>query len=537
MKRFAWMLLICFCVNLWAQENSIELNQAQQNQIFKTSFGYYQLGKYQTTIEELKQTENLQGANLSKSQQGLIAYWKGLCYNRIKDFENASIEFSKALGLDYSPVDINYEYGQALYASEKLAEARLQFRESLRKKFKRAVSLYYIAYLSNALGEKKKAISFYKAVDKLSDEEAKEIKQAAEMQIADIYLEQVEKHPDAFRAVESTIIPQYREALAIDPDSILAQQIERKIRELQLKYDLILLKLRNGRPTLQPPYFMRVALDGGVDSNVTFSPKEQEVTASKQSAPFLKTDAMGRYTFYQSDYFSFSPEIRFNYTKYFSEEQDVYRNDNYLVAPAVRTSYEHELWKRPASFLVDYDFNQVQRDIDGEKKLTFASRSHTFMLGERFNYFSWGESILRLRRRQFDSYEDSGDSTTTSLVFEQIRNFSLNTLLLYASFDMLRVRENFYDSNSQTIRADFIFSRFQDYFTPSIGFGLTLVNPYNNTDRGLEYLLNPNLRLSKTFGKSWRGNLKADFQDYSSKDTENYAYQKYTYSFELEYLF
>jgi hypothetical protein len=357
------------------------------------------------------------------------------------------------------------------------------------------------------------------------------------MQIADIYLDQVEKHPDAFRAVESTIIPQYRQALAVDPDSILAPQIDRKIRELQLKYDLILLKLRNGRPTLQPPYFMRVALDGGVDSNVTFSPKEQEVSSSKQSSPFLKTDAMGRYTFYQSDFFSFSPELRFNYTKYISEESEVFRNDNYLIAPAVRTAYEHELWKRPASVLVDYDFNQVQRDIDGERKLAFASRSHTFMIGERFNYFSWGETILRLRRRQFDSYEDTGDSTTTSLVFEQIRNFSLNTLLLYASVDMLRVRNDFYDSNSQTLRADFIFSRFQDYFTPSVGLGLTLVNPYNNSDRGFEYLINPNIRLSKTFKKSWRGNLKADFQDYSSKDTENYAYQKYTYSFELEYLF
>jgi hypothetical protein len=537
MKIFAWMLLMLFCASIMAQDSSLSLNQAEQNKIFKTAYDYYQQGKYQTTVDELKQIENLQGQNLTKAQQGFMSYWKGLCYNRIKDFENATIEFGKALGLEYSTIDINYEYGQALYASEKLADARLQFRESLRKKFKRAVSLYYIAFLSNELGEKKKAISFYKAVDKLDDAEAKEIKQAAEMQIADIYLEQVEKHPDAFRAVESTIIPQYREALEVDPNSTLAQQIERKINELQLKYDLILLKLRNGRPTLQPPYFMRLAVDGGVDSNVTFSPKEQEVSASKKSSPFLKTDAMGRYTFYQGDYLSISPEVRFNYTKYVSQESEIYRNDNYLLAPAIRASYEHELWKKPASTLFDYDFNQVQRDVDAEKKLVFASRSHTFMIGERFNYFSWGESILRFRRRQFDSYEDTGDSVTTSLVFEQIKNFSLNTLLLYASIDMLRVRDDYYDTNSQTLRADLIFSRFQDYFTPSIGLGLTMINPYNNSDRGFEYLLNPNIRLSKTFGKSWRGNLKADYQDYSSKDTENYAFQKYTYSFELEYLF
>ena len=537
MKILSLLFFLLFSAHLMAEDSAVEISKASDNKLFAESYSLYHQGKYLATIEELNQVGINNPGNTSKSFLGLMAYWKGLCFNRTKDYENAILEFSKALGLDYSPLDINYEYGQALFAADKLAEARLQFRESLKKKFKRAVSLYYIAFLSKELGDKKKAITFFKAINKLDPDEAKEVKQASELQIGDIYLEQVEKHPDAFRAVESSIIPQYQLAHDVDPDSALATEILKKIRSLEAKYDLVLFKLRNGRPTLLPPYFVRAALEYGVDSNVTFSPKEQEVSAAKQSSAFAKADVIGRYTFYHRDYLSFSPEFRFNDTKYFSQESNVYRNDNYLLAPALRMAYEHQLWKKPASVLFDYDYNEVRRDIDSERKLKFASRSHTLMVGERFNYFNWGESIVRLRRRMFESYSSIADSNTTSLVLEQIRTLSLNTLLFYASYDMMRVKDNYYDTNAFTFRADYILSRFRELFTPSFGLGITRTQPLNNSARGIEYLLNPSMRLSKTFKKSWRGNLKLDYQDYNSDDTQNYAYKKYTYSFELEYLF
>jgi tetratricopeptide (TPR) repeat protein len=537
MKILAWMLLLLFSAHVIAEDSAVEINKASESKLFAESYSLYNQGRYLATIEELNQIGINNPSNTSKTFLGLIAYWKGLCFNRTKDYENAILEFSKALGLDYSPLDLNYEYGQALFAADKLSEARLQFRESLRKKFKRAVSLYYIAFLSKELGDKKKAITFFKAINKLDPTEAQEVKQASEFQIGDIYLEQVEKHPDAFRAIEESILPQYQLAHDLDPDSALAIEILRKIRTLQAKYDLVLFKLRNGRPTLMPPYFLRAAVEYGVDSNVTFSPKEQEVSAAQQSSAFGKADVIGRYTFYHRDFLSISPEFRFNSTKYFSQEADIYRNDNFLLAPALRTAYEHHLWKKPASVLFDYDYNEVRRDIDSERKLKFASRSHTLMLGERFNYFNWGESIVRLRRRMFESYSSIADSTTTSLVVEQIRNLDLNTLLFYASYDMMRVKDNYYDTNAFTFRTDYILSRFRDYFTPSFGLGITRTTPLNNSVRGTEYLLNPSMRFSKTFKKSWRGNLKFDYQDYNSEDSQNYAYKKYTYSFELEYLF
>lgn len=538
MRFLAWMLILCVGMVAHAQENSAELNSAAKDATFKNAVELFSQGKYQSTVEELKTVESKIGPQGNKQTLGLIQYWKGICFNRLQNFPDAISSFDRSLQLDYIPVDLHYEYGQALYASEKLQEARIQFRESLKRKFKRGVSLYYIGYISKELGERKKAYTFLKSINKLDAEEAKEVKQAAEMQIGDIYLEQTEKRSDAFKTVETYVIPQYQRAYDLDPDSSLAPLIQDKIVKLQRKYDLILFKLRNGRPTLTPPYFIRIAQEIGQDSNVTFAPADTTISKSKQSSLYSKTDFIGRYTFYHKDYISIAPELRFSNTYYFNRVPEIYRNDNYFIAPAVRTAYEHTLWKKPASVLLDYDYNESRRDVNAEKKLEFSSRSHTFMIGERFNYFDFGESIVRLRHRMLESYLDGSDSKMTSVVFEQIRSFKLNTLLLYVSYDRMRVDTDAFDTDSFTVRGDVIFTRVRDWFTPSVGLALTSTDPINDrANRGRELLFNPSGRLSKTFKKNWRANFKADYQKNQSKDEENFAYTKTIYALELEYLF
>lgn len=532
MKLLAWMLILGCSLIAYAQDSS-ELTEASKSTIFKKAFALYSQGRYQTTVEELTRVEQNHPAH-----SGLINYWKGICYSRSQNFPEAIKSYDRALKQKFSPQDIHYEYGQALFAAEKLSEARVQFRESLRKKFKRGVSLYYIAYTSRELGDNKKAFTFFRSISKLDEEEAREVKQAAEMQIGDIYLEQVEKLSDAFKQVETLVIPQYEKAMEVDPESNLAPVIQEKIITLQRKYDLILLQLRNGRPALNPPYFVRASQEIGMDSNVTFAPAGTTISSSRKESTYSKTDFIGRYTFYHKDFISISPEFRFNYTYYFNRVPEIYRNDNYLLAPALRTAIEHTLWKKPASHLIDYDYAEANRDVKAKKKLEFSSRSHTVMLGERFNYFDFGETIVRLRYRMLESYLSSSDSNTTSFVVEQIRSLKEHTLLFFFSYDRMRVDSDVFDTDSFTLRADLIMGRVRDWFTPSIGFMVSSVDPVNDrSTRGRELLLNPNARLSKTFRKNFRGNLKLDYQKYNSKDDENFAYKKTTYAFEVEYLF
>ena len=539
MKLLLCVLMSFICSLAFAQEASQEILSASKDAIFKEASQLFSQGKYEATVNELSSVESKIN-EMSKSKRsllGLVSYWQGICYNKLQNFPEAIAHFDQALGLDFSTEDIHYEYGQALFAAEKLSEARIQFRESLKKKFKRAVSLYYIAYLSKELGEKKKAVTFYKAIEKLDVEESREVRQAAEMQIGDIYLEQIENHPDAFRTVETYVIPQYKLAYELDKESGLAPKINEKIVALQRKYDLVLFKLRNGRPTLNPPYFARLALESGMDSNVIFSPTEASLSESKKKSAFGKTDVMGRYTIYHKDFISVSPEFRFNYTRYFNRTPTIYRNDNYLLAPAIRTAHEHQLWNKPAALLFDYDYAEGKRAVNTNDNLEFSFRSHTLMIGEKFNYFTSGESIVRLRRRIFDSYLNDFDAGTTSLVFEQVKNLSIHTLLFYASYDMTRVESSLFDTNSLTLRADLIMVRYKDWFTPSFGLGITRNHAINDSLRGVEYLVNPSARLAKSFKKNMRGSLKLDYQNNKSGDTANFSYSKYMYSFELEYLF
>lgn len=536
MKFLAWMLILCMALAVHAQDNSAEIEGASKNIMFKKAVEMFSQGKYQSTIEELK---TLETNPATKPQTlGFIAYWKGICFSRLQEFTEAVAQFDKSLGHNYAPVDLHYEYGQALFALDKLPEARLQFRESLKRKFKRGVSLYYIGFISKEMGDKNKAYTFLKSINKLDEEEAKEVRQAAEMQIGDLYLDQVEKRADAFKSVETYVIPQYQKALDLDKNSALAPLIQEKIVKLQRKYDLVLFQLRNGRPTLIPPYFLRLAQEFGQDTNVTFSPAETTVSKSKQASGYSKTDFIGRYTFYMEDFFSLSPEFRFNNTYYFNRVPEIYRNDNYLIAPALRTAYEHTFREKPASFLVDYEYSEAKRDVNAQKKLEFSSRSHTIMIGERLNLFKDGESVIRLRYRMLDSYLNSSDSKLTSLVFEHIKPLSISTLLIYASYDRMRVQNEAFNTDAFTMRGDFIFARVRDWFTPSVGLSLTSTDPINNrAARGRELLVNPNARVSKTFKKSWRANLRYDYQKNNSKDQENFAYQKSIYAFELEYLF
>lgn len=535
MRLIAWMLFLCINMAVYAQENVAEIASASRNKLFTTASLLFSEGKYLSTIEELKTIEK--SGHTNQQILGLVSYWKGICFSRLQEFQEAVKSFDKALGYNYAPNDLHYEYGQALFALDKLPEARLQFRESLKKKFKRAVSLYYIGFISKEMGESNKAYTFLKSINKLEEEEAREVLQAAEMLIGDIYLDQVEKRSDAFRTVETYVIPQYQKAIELDKNSPLAPVIQEKIVKLQRKYDLLLFQMRNGRPTQIPPYFIRAAQEIGQDTNVTFSPADTTISKSKQASLYSRTDFMGRYTFYLDDYMSISPELRFTNTYYFNRVEEIHRNDNFLIAPAVRTSYEHTLWKKPASFLIDYDFNEARRDVEAENELVFNSRSHTFMIGERFSYLS-GESVVRLRYRMLDSYLKDSNSTLTSFVFEHFRPLEMNTLLLYVSYDRMRVQNREFNTNALTFRGDIIFARVRDWFTPSVGLSLTLTDPVNNrSERGRELLFNPNARISKTFMKNWRASLKYDFQQNNSKDEDNFAYKKSIYAFEIEYLF
>ncbi len=528
---------------LFAQEISadVSIGSGKFNTELQRARDFFREGKYQATRESLNAlsgTLKNQGGN--KSLIGLVAYWTGITANRQQEYAEAIPAFERAIAMDYKPSDLYYEYGQALYAAEKLSEARNAFRDSLKRGHKRAVSLYYIAFISQSLKEHKKAVTFYRAIQKLPKAEQEDTVQAAEMQVGDIYLEQAEKHPDAFKVVETYVIPQYQAAIEVNPDSSLVPDIKAKITDLQQKYELVLFRMRNGRPTNIPPYFLRLAQDVTYDSNPVFAAEETTNSESKQGSLVSKTEAFGRYSYYYKNLMSFSPELRMNYTRHLKREEEIYRNDNWVFAPALRTSYEHTVSEKAASFLVDYDYVYSNRDRDAEEELKFNSRVQTFSVGERIvGLIGSGETTVRFRFRTFDSFADTSDSKTQGISLEHVAPAASGKLWIFNfGYDKTTVEDDSFNTNTLFLRGDVIFPPTKKWnVTPQVGLGVTRTDPINNPDRGDELTLNPSVRFSRPVWKRYRLSFHADYMQNDSKDRDNFAYKKTFYGFELEYIF
>lgn len=537
-RVFSLILFLTFGVSksLVAQTKDNEFNRE-----LKRARDFFIEGKYRATQESLNTLESSlksQGAN--KNLVGLVAYWSALTANRQQDYQQALKYFEQALSVDYRPLDIYYEYGQALFAADKLVEARGAFGESVKRGYKPAVSLYYIGFISQTLKDHKRAVTFYRAIQKLPVEDQEETIQAAEMQIGDIYLEQAENHPDVFKAVESYVIPQYKKALEYNPDSSLAKDIRTKIIELQQKYELLLFRMRNGRPTNIPPYFLKLSQDITYDDNPVFAALETTNSSAKQGSLVSKTESFGRYSFYYKDIFSVSPELRANFSRHFNREPEIIRNDNWVMAPALRTSYEHTFKKKPASFLLDYEYVYTQRDILGSGTLVFNSRVQTLSVGERIvGLIGHGETTFRMRLRTFDSFADTADSTTQGISLEHVQPSSSGKVWIFNfGFDRSSVNDDVFNAHTLFLRSDVILKQWQFLnITPQFGLGLTFTDPMNNPDRGIETLLNPSLRFSRPFAKRYRMSFHADYMNNKSQDTRNFAFQKTFYGLEVEYLF
>jgi hypothetical protein len=509
----------------------IKLGMEKVYEAFKT--GLY--ARASRLMENLEQ-EMKPLSNENKELEGLVAYWKGLTFNRQFEFSESTKAFEKAISHDFKASDLYYEYAQALYGSEKIPEALIAFKNSYDQKYKAGVCLYYLGFLNQEEGKTHEANTYYQMISSLPAEERKDVEQAAQMQIADMQLALIESKPDAIRGVELVVIPQYKKAVKLNSDSNLAGEMNKKIRELQQKYELVLFKMRNNRPTQVPPYFVRFSLDNAFDDNVVYSADETNLAQSDKASGFTKADLMGRYSLYYKNIMSFSPELRMNRTEYHNSKDTIKANNNYALVPALRTAYEHTLFEKPASHLLDYEYNYAHRDLNSDDKLIFSSRTHTYMIGERFNLLSLGESILRYRQRHFESYNTSSNSITKSFVLEQILSFKTgHMLILVGSFDQSNNENDLFDTKALMTRGDLIFPKYKDWFTPTIGLGVTFTDPYNS-DRGLEKQINPSLKMTRTFGPRLRGTLRFEYWKNTS-NVESFQYTKAATGAELEYVF
>ena len=534
-------IFITFLVFAMSSNYIMAASKVKTKEVITKVFSHFDKGQYEEVnkiLDEVQKKIKKSSENFNNIQ-GLVFYWKGMSLSRMNEFEAAEEYFIKALKLKYFTNDIYYEYGQVLYVSNKYKRARIAFKKSVKANYKAAVSLYYIGFISQELKDYKKAVSFYNMIEKLPEPEKNEVLQASRMQIGDIYLKQVERQGDPFKAVEKYVIPQYERALAFDKKSSLAPKIKDKIENLQRKYELILFRMRNGKLTARPPYYVRANLLYGSNDNVTSTSEDDKSDLSTEdySSTYYQAGFFSRYSFYPSSAFSLAPEFSTQLTKYSSTSENILPYNKYFIKTALKMNYEHLYKKRPATFYVDVDYTYNADDADADENFDAADNTYGLTFSEELQFWENNPSTFRLRYEQVSAEVETSSNSSYSLSYEQVVLLKKFTLFLSNSYIITEYPDaESSNTTSLTNRADFIFPTFYKLFNPSLYLSRTATEYVEDTDRGTPSLLSYGLSLNRPVGKNLY--LTVDYSINSQtadEDSDNYEQQLLT--FNLDYIY
>lgn len=529
-----FILFVFQLINIsYAESNSTE---TQIKNIFKK----FSDGNYQETLDLIKELESNQKVHAQNEKNiiGIIEYWKAITYSRMNEYPLSLNHFESSIKLKYIPKDLYYEYGQALYVSEKLLEARIAFKKSVQKNYKKGVSLYYIAFISQTLKDFNKASNYYHEIEKLPVEEKSDVIQAARMQMGDIYWDKVKQRPNVYSAITKYVIPQYENALAWDDESTMAPTIKQKIEDLQRKYDIELFQMRNGRNTARPPYFLKVNMLYGNNDNInlldssSIESSTEDVGANYQSIGFF-----GRYTFYPNSSFSIAPELVINTTKYVSDSETIFANDNYSIKTALKINYEKTYNNAPATTYFDISYTTSSDDADADKKLESNYTQTMISISEERQFFIGNPTILRLKYSQNNDVTQTQSLNTSSLIWEQLINFGAFNFYLYSSYDLTRypdAKES--DTDGFTARGDFIFPTLWNLFNPILFASINQAKYINDDSRDTTNLVTYGLSLNRPVGKNWYITLNYSQGSQSAK-LDSDIYEQKNMSLNLDYIY
>lgn len=495
-------------------------------------YSEYKQGNYEIALDELNKisTENI---------EGLVHYWKGLCLLRMNEFDPGIEELEKAIASGYKTSDLFYEYGQALYTSLKLKKARVAFKKSILEKYKMAVSMYYIASISQELGDYKTAATFYNGIERLPMSEKKDVVQAARMQLGDIYLNQIKSQNSSTASIEKYVLPQYRKALEWDEEGPLASEIRAKIETIERRYDLVLFQLRNGRPTVRPPYFLKANLKYSMNDNVNALDEDTKSSLSSEQYAATSSDvgAYGRYTFYPNSAFSVTPQFNFNYTRYLSEEALITQNDNYHATATLQTAYEHSYNSAPATLYLNIDYTYSADDFDQDEQVEKASTALGFTLSEELRIWKNNPSIFRIKHKETTAVEEGGDFSSTGGVFEQGLIVGNSMLYLYSAYEMNRYADlEISNNDSMTFRVDALLPDYKGLFNTNLYASTSEADYIEDADRGATRITTYGVNLNRPFGKHYFAYIDFGLSSQTgARDSDNYGQQ--ILALNLDYIF
>ncbi len=477
----------------------------------------------------------------NKSFEGTRHYLLALTYKYLQQHELAIPNFKKAILLGKTSDDLFFEYGQSLYALNELSGALRAFQISFKKGFKKPYSLYYIAHISELLEDHKAVKVNYIKIIKDAESE-KGIKQVAYLKLASLVYENTKNKFYAENYIADYIVPLIKRGIKLDPSSDTAKELQVKYDEILLKHNMHPLLLENGRLLSRQGTNLFFTQEFQSDDNVALASDNPAVanTVTDNSSIVSNSEFFYSKRYLGGRHFVLTPEIRMTYAHYFNRENsNVFQNDSYSIAPAIRGSYNFTWNRKRAELLYEFDYNYTARDSQGIEERKFFGRSTMYSLGFRRKFFNEGDTTFKFRLRNLDSFIDDLSGPTTTLYLDQlfIRENG-HIILALAIADLYRPQNEFFATNSLLLRTDYLMPRTLLGMDINLsGSVLFLDTMEQSSTRGVERLLSFETRLQKRLTENTRLALGASYRRNVSKDEANFSYTRMIYSGEFRYSF
>lgn len=521
---FCLFLLILPHSQAWSQTNEQRLAQA---------LSAFNRGNYSEAIRETDQIKTTNTRILSSS-----LYIKGLSHARLQQFTRASEALTEAARLGNDSSDLFYELGQALYARNSMNEARSAFIRSHQAGHMKAVSLYYLAHISQLLYDNDRAVRYF---DELLNEQTADgnLRQIAHFQRAETLLILSEDRPRRERRelARETILPELDLALSLAEEGNAAADIRRRRQEIMDQFNLDPNKMINGRLIPSKRLTLNYSQKLRCDDNITLANDQPTVVTTQRDSYISDSSLYGSYHIPLWRIVSLVPELRLTKIHHLDRtDSTVYTNDRFTVSPGLRNRVEHKLFGRQAAFLIQLLYDKTQQDREATKSLESFSDTWTYGLGYRIRALPWGDTTIRYRFKTYRAFNNNLDNDTHTFSLDQsflLPNRHLAVLLLQYD-DVDNFRNPLTSSSTFMTRLDYIMTNIVPRTNLYLGLSYMGITTDRQPERGTEVTWSPSVRLTRRISPNFRIGIDYNYSQKSSNLVSN-EYVKNTTSLELRY--
>lgn len=490
-------------------------------------------GDYDSMIQVLERNSNKDIIILRAKH-----YFLGIAYARNQDFEQAIRNFSLAIKYKNQKPDLYYELGQALYAMNELDKAQKSFSTSANNGFKESQSHYYIAHIAQLLEKSKMAKEFFIKVIN-NPKTTIDLKQVARFQLSETLLTMARKTQDVKKFVELHVLPQFEKALQVKNTGPTAVDILKRIKSIQDEFGLNPTKFVSGKALPKKSLSIFASQNIGYNNNFTLTDDLPGNVQSKEDTFISETNIEASYLFIMKRKYTIEPGLAISHTVHSERDNSaVFSADEYEIRPSLDFTLAHKQFNNPATLYLNLNYDYRALDNRQQKNRVFNNRTYTYELGNRFKYFNFGTSNIKVRQRVFRSFNPALSVDTTTIGADQLVVKGGKVYLFLLNLDLARFTQaDTNDNDTLLLRTDYIWPSILPNLSLNLALSYTFIsykNSATDASQGVEKILSPSFKITRDITDRFAVDVEYIYTKNTS-DAQSRNYTSHLTSLEFSY--